>query len=73
MSAPPDRPPRPDPTGKATPRPEPVRCIVGETVREVRIWTEEEWERMDPAERSSLAEYVPGLGGVGAARGRKSD
>jgi hypothetical protein len=47
-------------------RPAPVYCIVGETVREVRIWTEEQWERMDPAERPSPAEYAPGLGWVAA-------
>jgi hypothetical protein len=63
MSAPPERPPRP----------EPVRCIVGETVREVRVWTEEEWDRLDPARRPSPAEHVPGLGWVGAVSARRSD
>jgi hypothetical protein len=67
-------PSRPDPADKAThPPPEPVRCIVGETVREVRVWTEEEWERLDPARRPSPAEHVPGLGWVAAVSGRRSD
>jgi hypothetical protein len=50
-------------------RPEPVRCIIGETIREVRFWTEEEWEALAPEERPSPAEHIPELGWVGAVRG----
>ena len=69
----PDRLPPQGPTAAPAPRPEPVRCIVGDTIRPVRIWTEEQWERMDPAERPSPADHVPGLGWVGVVRGRKTD
>ena len=64
MMPPPDRPPKDTRYPREIPRPEPVYCIIGETLREVRIWTVEEWERLDPAKRPSPAEYVPGLGWV---------
>jgi hypothetical protein len=51
--------------------PDPIQCIVGETVRNVRVWTEDEWARLDPEERPTPAEYFPGLGWVGAERSRK--
>jgi hypothetical protein len=50
-----------------------VECIVGDTIRRVRIWTEEEWTKFDPAERPSPAEHFPGLGWVGVESGRKPD
>src|SRR5262249_46045631 len=46
--------------------PEAIHCIVGETLCQVCIWSEEELERLAPAERPSPAEHVPGLGWVGA-------
>ncbi len=45
---------------------EPVYCIVGETLCQVLVWTEEEWELLDPVERPGVVEHVPGLGWVGA-------
>jgi hypothetical protein len=45
---------------------EPIQCIVGDTVCNVRVWSEEEWERLAPADRPTPAEHVPGLGWVGA-------
>jgi hypothetical protein len=50
-----------------------VLAIVGDTIREVRIWTEEEWEQTPAAERPSPAEHLPGLGWVGAVGGHRSD
>lgn len=44
----------------------PVYCIVGETLCQVRVWSDEEWERLEPSERPTTAEHVPGLGWVGA-------
>ena len=38
--------------------------MVGETLWRVCIWTEPEWERLDPADRPAPAEHVPGLGWV---------
>jgi hypothetical protein len=54
------------PAGPAQPAHEPIYCIIGNTLCQVRVWTEEEWEKLDPAERPSPAEHVPGLGWVGA-------
>src|SRR5438132_13226218 len=31
--------------------PEPILCIVGETLCRVQVWTDEEWERLDPSKR----------------------
>lgn len=56
----------------AQPPLEPIYCIVGNTLCQVRVWTEEEWERLAPAERPSPAEHVPGLGWVGAVLGKSS-
>ena len=52
-----------------TPNPGHVECIIGDTVRKVRVWTEEEWARLDPAERPKPAELIPGLGWVGIGQG----
>jgi hypothetical protein len=46
--------------------PGPTYCVVGETFCRVYVWTEEEWDRLDPACRPSTAHHVPGLGWVGA-------
>jgi hypothetical protein len=46
--------------------PEPTYCIVGDTLCRVCVWTEDEWDRLDPAQRPSTFEHVPGLGWVGA-------
>jgi hypothetical protein len=50
-----------------------IECIVGDTIRRVRIWTEKEWAAFDPAERPSPAEHFPGLGWIGVESGRKHD
>ena len=50
-----------------------VQCIVGETIRRVRVWSEKEWARFDPAEKPSPAEYFPGLGWIGIEPARKAD
>ena len=48
----------------------PVQCIVGETIRPVRIWSEEQWNRIAPEDRPHPAEHVPGVGWVGVASGK---
>lgn len=50
-----------------------IQCIVGDTIRKVRIWSEEEWAEIDPAERPTPAEYFPGLGWIGVEQKRKPD
>jgi hypothetical protein len=59
--------------GTRAPRPAPVSCIVGETLRQVRIWTEKEWEQLDPARRPSPAAYLPGLGWIAGTRLRRTN
>jgi len=51
------------------PRPQPVYCVIGDTLCEVRVWSEAEWDQLDPAARPSKAVYVDGLGWVGAVLG----
>jgi len=51
-----------------SPNPRPVECIIGDTVRKVRVWTEGEWTRLDPAERPRTVELIPGLGWVGIVK-----
>jgi hypothetical protein len=41
-------------------------CVVGETIRTLRVWGEEQWEALDPGSRPADAEHVPGLGWVSA-------
>jgi hypothetical protein len=55
---------RPDPA-QAEP-PGPLYCVVGDTLCRVRVWTEDEWSRLEPAARPSPAVHVPGLGWVAA-------
>jgi hypothetical protein len=43
-------------------RPPPVDCIVGDTLRRVRVLTEAEWEAIPLDRRPAPAEYFPGLG-----------
>ena len=52
------------PTDAPTPRPAAVHCVVGDTLCEVRIFGEAEWEAIPPGDRPSPAEYFPGLGWV---------
>jgi len=47
----------------------PIYCVVGDTVCAVRIWSEAEWEELDPSDRPSHAVHVPGLGWVGPVVG----
>lgn len=57
----------------ATPaRQDPILCSVGDTLCEVRVWTEEEWVLIPPSQRPSLASHFPGLGWVGAVAGRRA-
>jgi hypothetical protein len=64
MTARPDRPRAPGPERPAPSLPEPVYCTLGETLCRVRVWTEEEWAALDPADRPTPAEHVPGLGWI---------
>lgn len=47
----------------------PIYCVVGDTLCEVRVWSDAEWAQLDPAERPSRVVQVPGLGWVGAVLG----
>jgi hypothetical protein len=48
----------------AAPRPSRPTCVVGETLREVRVLTEAEWKAIPQDRRPTPAEHVPGLGWV---------
>lgn len=48
------------------------QCVVGETVRVIRAWAEDEWLAMPADKRPSPAEFVPGLGWVAAGPARAS-
>jgi hypothetical protein len=54
--------PVPDPAGPTSP--EAAYCTHGETLCRIVIWTEQEWERLDPAERPEPSAFVPGLGWI---------
>jgi len=45
-------------------RPAAVQCVVGETLRRVRVLSETQWEAIPLERRPSPAEYFPGLGWV---------
>jgi len=45
-------------------RPDPVHCAVGDTLREVRILSESEWDALPQGSRPRTAAHVPGLGWV---------
>ncbi|SIO44241.1 hypothetical protein SAMN05444166_4759 [Singulisphaera sp. GP187] len=47
-------------------------CIVSETVCEVRVWTDHEWQQLPLDARPYTVEYIPGLGWVGAMLKRKT-
>jgi hypothetical protein len=51
---------------RTTRKSEPVLCIVGDTLCRVRVFSDAQWERIDPAKRPTTAEYFPGLGWVAA-------
>ena len=55
---------------KATRRPEPVHCAVGDTLCELRVLSPAEWDALPPDRRPATAEYAPGLGWVVATPGR---
>ena len=46
-------------------------CVVGETLRTVRIWTEAEWLAMTPEQRPTKAEHCPGVGWLSAGPMRR--
>jgi hypothetical protein len=60
--------PRTADTARALPRP---ACVVGDTLCEVQVLSEAEWEALPSEQRPSPAEYFPGLGWVVAVPGRK--
>ena len=65
----------PDPDRITWPSPQdhprsPVRCVVGDTLCEVRVLSEAEWDALPPNRRPSTSEHVPGLGWVVATPGR---
>jgi hypothetical protein len=64
-----DRLPRSEDTVPASPRP---TCVVGDTLCEVRVLSEAQWEALPAERRPSPAEYYPGLGWVVATPGRTS-
>jgi hypothetical protein len=55
------------------PRPTPVQCVVGDTLVDVVILSEAEWEALPPDRRPSPAEYFAGLGWVAAGRVRRGE
>jgi hypothetical protein len=54
-------------------KPASIECIVGNTIRRVRIWTEEEWAEVDPVERPSCAERFLGHAWIAGELGWKRD
>ena len=60
---------RPGDASSALPRP---TCVVGDTLCEVRVLSEAEWDALPADRRPSPAEYYPGLGWVVAALGHAS-
>lgn len=50
------------------PRPTRVQCVVGETLRDVVVLTESEWDAIPADRRPSPAEHFDGLGWVVAGR-----
>jgi hypothetical protein len=44
--------------------PEPVYCTLGDTLCRVHIWTDEEWQQLDPDERPAEAVHYPDIGWV---------
>jgi hypothetical protein len=43
---------------------EPVYVDTGEGLARLQVWTQAEWDRLEEAERPTLAEYLEGLGWV---------
>ena len=60
--------PRPIDAAQASPRP---TCAIGDTLCEVRVLTEAEWEALAAEHRPSPAEHYPGLGWVVATPQRR--
>jgi hypothetical protein len=69
MLIPNSHPPQREPGRTTTQSAQPLYCVVGDTLCEVRVWSDAEWEQLDPAERPSRVVSVPGLGWVGAVLG----
>lgn len=46
----------------------PVQVICGSRLGSLRVWTEEEWESLDEAERPIEYTYAPGMGWVGVVQ-----
>ena len=61
--------PRPGAASSAPPRP---TCAIGDTLCEVRVLSEAEWDALPADRRPSPAEYFPGLGWVVASPGHAS-
>jgi hypothetical protein len=49
--------------------PEPIYCVVGDTLCRLRLWTEEEWKQLTPGARPPKHIHVEGLGWLGAVAG----
>jgi hypothetical protein len=47
----------------------PGQCVVGDTLCEVRVLSDAEWQAIPPDRRPATAEYFPGLGWVVATPG----
>jgi hypothetical protein len=43
-------------------RAKPVFCTLGDTLCRVRVWTERQWEQLDPGRRPAAAVHRPGFG-----------
>ena len=48
----------------------PIVCVVDNTLRHVRVFSDAEWAAIDPADRPAPAEHFRGLGWVAAVAGR---
>ena len=55
-----------DPSWVASPNP--IYCVVGDTLCELRVWSEDEWEQLEVVEKPTHVVHVPGLGWVGAVQ-----
>lgn len=69
MVAPNNLPPQREQGRTKDPSVKPIYCVVGETLCAIRVWSDLEWEQLDPRERPSHVVHVPGLGWVGAVVG----
>ena len=57
---------------RARPGPPPAlaRCVVGDTLCQIRVLSDAQWQALPEADRPVTAAHVPGLGWVVATPGR---